>query len=92
MSLQQQRLTLSFAGRSEIDFLIHQNMGLVGGLLVTRAAEATADGRPNDTDIEFVVMFHVSLQLCFDAVSQILIVSFRQNKTLWDCIASFKES
>ena len=35
-------------------------MGLVGGLLVTRAADATADGRPKDTDIEFVTMFHVS--------------------------------
>ena len=35
-------------------------MGLVGGLLVTRAADATEDGRPKDTDIEFVTMFHVS--------------------------------
>lgn len=50
----------TFLGRSGIDFTIHQNMGLVGGLLVTRAADATEDGRPNDTDIEFVTMFHVS--------------------------------
>lgn len=40
--------------------MIQQNMGLVGGLLVTRADAATADGRPNDTDMEILSLFHVS--------------------------------
>ena len=46
-------------------------MGLVGAVLVTRADKATADGRPNDTDIEFVTMFHVSCgpPACLPALS-----------------------
>ena len=40
--------------------MLHQNMGLIGGLLVTRADAVAADGRADDTDIEFFTLFHVS--------------------------------
>lgn len=34
-------------------------MGLIGGMIVTRADAATEDGRPNDVDLELFAMFHV---------------------------------
>lgn len=49
--------------RSASDPYVQQNMGLIGALIVTRADAATADGRPNDTDLELFAMFHVSTQL-----------------------------
>jgi len=45
--------------RSAVDPMVHQNTGLIGGLLVTRADAVAADGRANDTDIEFFILFHV---------------------------------
>ena len=47
--------------RSNVDLVAHQSAGLIGPMIIVREGQATADARPVDVSVEFVVMFYVSL-------------------------------
>ena len=46
--------------RSNLDLVAHQSAGLIGPMIIVRKGMATADARPVDVSVEFVVMFYVS--------------------------------